>query len=180
MQGWFNVHKFLWFLSWKLHLVSLILFWLTALLNKVFLAAYFSCLTHWIYHVSLFWPSRSLWTGLLPSLCFYNCRLKTSCLELLSGFFLYLWNLQASLVYVRILIYFHWFWDVSSPWMPFYFSRLGMFSGPSNILSGPLSFLSLRQSSSTDFFLMALLIFQRLPSWSISCFSLFLSFLRLR
>ena len=82
---------------------------MTALLDKVFLAAYFSHSASWICHVCPFWPARSLLTVLLSALYFYSCRLRTSCLDLLSGFSLYLWNLQVSLLYVKALTYFLFF-----------------------------------------------------------------------
>ena len=45
--------------------LSLLLFWMRALLDKEFLAACSSHLRPWIYPASLFWPARSLWRGLL-------------------------------------------------------------------------------------------------------------------
>ena len=45
-----------------------------------------------------------------PALCFHPCQLRTSCPELLSGFSLCLWNLQASLLYVEVLTHFYWCW----------------------------------------------------------------------
>ena len=56
--------------------VSLLLFWMTALLDKVFLAAYFYHLAHWIYHASPFWPASSVWTVLPTSLMFSPLSVK--------------------------------------------------------------------------------------------------------
>ena len=43
--------------------LSLLLFWMRALLDRVFLAACSSHLGPWIYPASPFWPARSLWEG---------------------------------------------------------------------------------------------------------------------
>lgn len=42
-----------------------LLFWMRALLDRVFLAAGSSHLEPWIYPASPFWPTRCLWRGLL-------------------------------------------------------------------------------------------------------------------
>ena len=45
--------------------LSLLLFWMTTLLDKLFLAACSSHLVPWIYHTTSFWPAWSLWRVLL-------------------------------------------------------------------------------------------------------------------
>ena len=61
-------------LVWWSHILSVsaypgsslsLLFWMTALLDKVFLDTCFSHSGPWIYPASPFWPARSLWRSLL-------------------------------------------------------------------------------------------------------------------
>ena len=109
--------------------------------------------------------------------------LRNSHLKLLSGFSLYLWNLQALLLYVSVLIYLYWFWEASS--LPLRLQCLfpspdGKFSAMvcSNIPFIPLSLSHLPWGPSIILILfcfMALLIFQSLLLWFVTCFSLFSS-----
>ena len=46
-----------------------LLFWMTALLDKGFLAAYFSYSAHWLFLATPFWTANFQWTGLLLPLC---------------------------------------------------------------------------------------------------------------
>ena len=50
---------------------------MTALLDKEFLAAYFSDSAHWIYPATPFWPAKFLWIGLLQTWSVFPCRLRT-------------------------------------------------------------------------------------------------------
>ena len=54
-----------------------LLFWTTALLDKEFLAAYFSGSAHWIYPASPFWPAKFLWIGLLWTWSDFPCMSRT-------------------------------------------------------------------------------------------------------
>ena len=76
MQGWFSGHKLLWFLFvWEAFYLSL--FWMTALLDKDFLAEYVSNSAHWIYPATPFWPAMFLWICLLQTWSVFSCRLGT-------------------------------------------------------------------------------------------------------
>ena len=86
--------------------LSLLLFWMTDLLDIVSLSAYCFHLAPWLYYASRIGPFRSLMIRLLGVLFFYPHTFRTSCPELLSEFSLCLWNLQASLLYVEVLAYF--------------------------------------------------------------------------
>ena len=50
---------------------------MTTLLDKEFLAAYFSESAHWIYPATPFWPVKFLWLGLLWTWSVFSCRLRT-------------------------------------------------------------------------------------------------------
>ena len=50
---------------------------MTTLLDKEFLAAYFSDSAHWIYPATLFLPAKFLWIGLLQTWSVFPCRLRT-------------------------------------------------------------------------------------------------------
>ena len=50
---------------------------MTALIDIVFLAAYFPHLACWIYPDTFFWPAKFLWTGLLLAICVYPWKLRT-------------------------------------------------------------------------------------------------------
>ena len=52
---------------------------MTVWFDKVFLAVYFYHLACWIYHTTLFWPAKFLWTDLLLTLCVYP--LGSSCFQ---------------------------------------------------------------------------------------------------
>ena len=77
--------------------LSFLLFWMIALLARVFLAAYFSHSACWIYHAIFFWLARFLWRDLLLTLFVFPCQLGTSFVLLLLGFFLYCYILQIKL-----------------------------------------------------------------------------------
>ena len=83
LQDWFSVPSVV---KETLYL-SFYLFWMIALLNRVFLAAYFSRSACWIYHVILFWPAKFLGRDLLLTLFVFPCELGISFLFLLLGFF---------------------------------------------------------------------------------------------
>ena len=57
--------------------LSLLLFWMTALLDRVFLAAYFPHSACWIYHATPFCPAKFLWTDMLWTWSVFPCRLRT-------------------------------------------------------------------------------------------------------
>ena len=50
---------------------------MTALLDKEFLAAYFSDSAHFIYPATPFWPAKFLWIGLLQTWSVLPCRFRT-------------------------------------------------------------------------------------------------------
>ena len=59
--------------------LSLLLCWMRALLDKVFLAVCSSHLVPCLYHASPFWPAKSLWRGLLWIWYFSPYKLRISC-----------------------------------------------------------------------------------------------------
>ena len=67
-----------------------LLLWMTALIDRVFLAVYFSNSAHWIYYATLFWSVKFLWVNLLITLFVFPSKLGTSFVWLLLGLFFYL------------------------------------------------------------------------------------------
>ena len=66
LQGWFSGHELLRFLLYG-KLLSLLLFWMTALLDKRFLAVYF-----FILHIGYFPPHSTGLPGFSGQVCYYS------------------------------------------------------------------------------------------------------------
>ena len=83
------INSFSFCLSGKL---SLFLFWTTDLLDRIFLAADFSHLAHWIYHATPFLLVMFLFRNPV-ALWLFPCKLRTSFVSLPLRFFFFVTNL---------------------------------------------------------------------------------------
>lgn len=103
MQDWFSGHKTLIAFVYLGSSLSLLLFRMSALQDKVFLTAYFSHSAHWIYHATFLWPVRFLWRQLLLIWFIFPCRL---------GIFFSCWFQDSFLISIFCKLYYDmsWYW----------------------------------------------------------------------
>lgn len=132
MQGWFSGHEILYFcLS-----VKPFLFWMTALLDRVFLPAYFSHSACWIYHATFLWTAKFLWIGLLLIQFIFPLKLGTPFVLLLLGFFLYLCFFVLGFFFVLFCFLCEFSYSMSWCWPAFVeFDRSSPIKKPSPFLS---------------------------------------------
>ena len=92
-------------------ILSVLLFWMPALMDKVFWDAYFSHLAIWIYHASTFWPARSVdrFSASLMILLLYVTNLLSW-----AAFRIFSLSLRFACFTIKqakVLTYFYWFWE---------------------------------------------------------------------